>query len=155
MNISPYERFFLIECNESLSEIEIKDIIFKISEKWTNIKPKQPTPFCPYIFLYGISNEKKLAVKKILQEDEFYFIDGYDFKDATFNVKSITKKANFHNGINIKFIDDLVNIEKTLDNISGTREIYQFFIKKPFFHNEKYKNIRIPIIETKNIIDII
>lgn len=154
-NISPYERFFLIECNESLSEIEIKDIIFKISEKWTNIKPKQPTPFCPYIFLYGISNEKKLAVKKILQEDEFYFIDGYDFKDATFNVKSITKKANFHNGINIKFIDDIVNIEKTLDNISGTREIYQFFIKKPFFHNEKYKNIRIPIIETKNIIDII
>lgn len=154
-NISPYERFFLIECNELLSEIEIKDIIFKISEKWTNIKLKQPTPFCPYIFLYGISDEKKLAVKKFLQEEEFYFIDGYDFKDATFNVKSIIKRANFHNGIKIKFIDDLVNLEKTLDSLSGTKEIYQFFINKPFFYNEKYKNIRIPIIETKNIIDII
>ena len=154
-NISPYERFFLIECNEGISVLEIKDIILKISEKWTNIKIKQPTPFCPYVFLYGLSDEKILNVKTMLQDDGFYFIDGYDFKNATFNVNSITKKANYYNGIRIKFIDDFINIKETLDNTLGTRKIYQFYINKPFYHDEKYKNIRIPIIETKNILSII
>ena len=60
-----------------------------------------------------------------------------------------------HNGIRIKFIDDFVNIKEVLDNTVGTKEIYQFYINKPFYQDEKYKNIRIPIIETKNIIDII
>lgn len=154
-NISPYERFFLIECDKIISEIEIKDIVLKISEKWTNIKIKQPTPYCPYIFLYGLSDNKILNIKKMLQNEDFIFIDGYDFKNATFNVRSIIKKANYYNGIRIKFIDDFVNIKEVLDNTVGTKEIYQFYINKPFYQDEKYKNIRIPIIETKNIIDII
>ena len=91
----------------------------------------------------------------MLQNDSFYFIDGYDFKNAAFNVNSIIRKANYYNGIRMKFIDDFVDIRKTLDNTSGIREIYQFYINKPFYHDEKYKNIRIPIIETKNILNII
>lgn len=154
-NISPYERFFMIESNEGISAIEIKDIILKISEKWTNIKNRQPTPFCPYIFFYGISDETMLNVKTMLQNDNFCFIDGYDFKNATFNVNSIIKKANCCNGIRIKIIDDFINVRKTLDNTKGTREIYQFYINKPFYNDEKYKNIRIPILETKNILNII
>lgn len=154
-NISPYERFFLIECNESISEIEIKDIILKISEKWTNIKPKQPTPYCPYVFLYGVSDEKMLNVKEMLKNEDFNFIDGYDFKNAKFNVKSIIKQANYYNGIRIKIIDDFINIQKVLDNAVGTKEIYQFYINKPFFQDEKYKSIIIPIIDTRNIMNII
>lgn len=154
-NISPYERFFLIECNEGISTIEIKDIVLKISEKWCNIKMRQPTPFCPYIFFYGLSDDKILSVKVMLQEDDFYFIDGYDFKNASFNLKSIIRKANYYNKIKVKLIDDLENVKKILESISGTREIYQFYINKPFYYDEKYKNIRVPIIETKNVLNII
>ena len=86
----------MIECNKITSEIEIKDIVLKISEKWTNIKIKQPTPYCPYIFLYGLSDNKILNIKKMLQNEDFIFIDGYDFKNATFNVRSIIRKANYY-----------------------------------------------------------
>lgn len=154
-NISPFERFFLIEIDDKITISEIKTLLIQLSEKWCNISRRQTTPYCPYVFLKNISNEALIQLKKSLQMENFNFIDGYEFKDADFFVKSICKEANFYNKIKLKIVNDINQIDKILNSVNTVREIYQFYIKKPYYEQNQYKHIKIPILETKNVSSII
>lgn len=150
-NISPYERFFLIDYDAAILETEIKSLLLEISKKWNKLSCREKTPFCPYVYIHNLSEAKLINIKKSLQADDICFSDGYDFKSADFCIKSICKQATFHNAIKIKIINELSYIDNILDSLSDTREIYQFFINKPFYENNNHKHIKIPIKETKNI----
>lgn len=157
LNNSPFERFFLIECDSVVSESEIKSLLIKISTQFHNISSRNLRPFCPYVYLHGISPEKLNAVLLGLQNDNFMFIDGYDFKGASFSVKSITKEANFHNGIKLKIIHEMSQIDLILKEIHATREIYQFFTTKilDLSVDNIHKHEKIPIEQTVHIDHII
>lgn len=153
MNDSPFERFFLIECDSEISESEIKSLLIRISNNWTKISKRNPQPFCPYIYLHKISQEKLKSIMQGLQSDNFTFIDGFDFKYADFSVKSITKKADFHNDIRLKIIHEKSTIDQILNEVVATREIYQFFTTEIFYRglNNIHKHERIPIEQTEHI----
>jgi hypothetical protein len=150
-NVSPYERFFLIDCNESIPETELKMLVQNISKKWSKLSRRLQDTFCPYVYFHNISNGKLKKIKELLQLDGFYFLDGYDFKDSDFFVKSICKKATSYNEIKLKIISNIEQIDDILDSLSVTREIYQFFTKKSFYENTVHRHIKIPIVETKDI----
>ncbi|WP_270488360.1 DUF4297 family anti-phage-associated protein [Butyricimonas synergistica] len=154
-NHSPFERFFLIECDQKITEIEIKSLIINIIGKWTNISKRQVSTYCPYVFLYNTSEIRLMKIKNLLQQDRIYFKDGYDFKDADFNIESICERTNNNNRILIKIINNIKYIDEILMKLSQIREIYQFYIHSPFYENSNYKHIRIQIEETRNINDII
>lgn len=146
LNISPYARFFLIDCDEAMSEPDIKSTILKISKNWSKLSIREPNPFCPYIYLHGASEQTILNIKKALQDDNVYFLDGYDFKGADFKAKSIIRKPCAQNGIKFKFITELEQIDTILNKLSMPKIIYQFFLDAPYYRNESLQMhlIKIP-----------
>ncbi|NCB75033.1 MAG: hypothetical protein EOM51_09875 [Clostridia bacterium] len=154
-NVSPCERLFLIDCDERILDTEIKTLVLKIAKNWSKLSKREVSPFCPYIYLHNVSEQRVSNIKQALQNDDIYFLDGYDFKGATFSTKSIARRATAHNEITIKIITDLEQVDQILDAIPTSREIYQFFIKEHYYENSDHKHIFIQIQETKNISEII
>lgn len=127
----------------------------KISRNWSKLSARDPKPFCPYIYLHGASDQTILNIKKALQNDNIYFIDGYDFKGADFKAKSIVRKPCAQNGIKLKFITALEQIDDILNEISSTRVIYQFFLDAPYYRNASHQMHLIKIPSTDYISNMI
>ncbi len=133
-NISPYARFFLIDCDQHLDAQDLKALLIKISDKWSKLSPKEVNPFCPYVLLHGATPEMIVSVKKALRADGVYFRDGYDFLGADFDPDSITVKPTAGNSIRLKFLTNLEDLTETLHAIrKRTRLVYQFYINTPYF----------------------
>lgn len=154
-NLSPFERFFIIECDSTISDAEIKSLLAMIGNKYSKIERTNQYSFCPYIYLYGLPESRIKNVLKNLHNDSIIFIDGYDYKDAEFSVKSIIKKATFHNGLKLKILYNIESLDSVLKNVHQTREIYQFYIKTPIYENTNHKHIKIFVEQTIHINKII
>jgi len=158
LNISPFERLFLIEIdNTKYTRVELKDLIFTISRKWTKTTKRTTEPFCPYLYIHNIDEQELIDLKAELTNENFRIIDGYDFQGANFNSKSIIQKADYNNGIKLKIINKIEFIDSILAEITKTKEIYQFYFDSPFYNNVSLsiKHIKIQIKELKNIKEII
>ena len=154
-NVSPYSRFFLIEIDSIITNTEIKNLIYIIKDKWGFVSKRNDKSYCPYILLYNIDENRIIEIKKTIQAESHIFVDGYDFKNAEFNPKSIIKKPTNYNGIEFKFVNDINELRKTIENISTTKEIYQFYIENIFFENTENKHEKIKILKTENVINMI
>ena len=146
LNISPFERFFIIEVPKiNYSRAEVKHLIITISKKWSKLSKRETNPFCPYLYLNNIHETEFLEIKKELYSEGIIFIDGFDFSGAPFNPKSLVKTANDSNKIKVKIINKLEYIDLTIAEISKTKEIYQFFTTTPFYNTNNISNKRINI----------
>ncbi len=157
LNTSPFERFFLIEVPTSFNQSELKELLFTISKKWSKLTKRTTQPFCSYVYLHNLPEEKLIEIKVELQKESFSFIDGCDFQGAPFSHNSLVKQASHINGIKIKILNELNHIDLMLSNISTTKEVYQFFLSTPFYDNSsnELKHIKIQINELTNIKEII
>ncbi|EKT64481.1 DUF4297 family anti-phage-associated protein [Providencia alcalifaciens] len=158
VNISPFERFFLVELNTaSYVRYELKNLLFELSRKWSKLLKREPSPFCPYIYVHGISDSELLALKSELSAEGFKIIDGHDFHGAEFNCQSIMLTATHGNGIQLKVINTLQNVRDTIDTITKTRRIYQFHVGTSFFEYEKpaVQHVKIQIEQLSDIKSII
>ena len=154
LNISPFERFFLIEIDlKKYMRYEIKDLLFTISSKWSKISKYGKSSFCPYVFLQGINEDELREIKNELSQERFKFIDGHDYHGANFNPNSILQEVNYQNQIKVKIINNLPSLETTIQSTNKTRKIYQFYLKNPFF---EYSNPSVGIhnIQIEKITDI-
>lgn len=150
-NVSPYERFFLIECDKRIDDNTLLSLMIKISKNWSKLSKREVRPFCPYIYLEGISKERLIILKKRLQQEDIRFWDGYDFLGADFSVVSIIRRANSENNIKMKIINRLEELDNILVDISGTKEIYQFYLNEPFYENAQKICYGIQIASTEDI----
>lgn len=150
-NISPYNRFFIIECDKNTSISELKTIVIRISEKYSKLSQYAKPKFCPYFCFLGIEEYQLIQLKKALANDSVLFSDGYDFRGADFNPSSVVKEPSKDHPTKLRIIDsiDLLNDVYTLSK--STIEIYQFYKNQPLYNNDKYYHVKIPI---ENIIDI-
>jgi hypothetical protein len=158
LNISPFERFFLIEIDKTnYTRNELKDIIFVISKKWTKTTQRTTEPFCPYLYIHNIDEQELIKLKTELISENFRIIDGHDFQGANFNPKSIIQQTNYINKIKLKILNKIESIDSTLAEITKTKEVYQFYFTSPFYKNDSQsiKHIKIQIKELKNIKEII
>lgn len=138
LNISPYERFFLVETDvDSYVRSDLKDLIFELSRKWSKLSARDPSPFCPYIYIHGVRDDELLALKRELNTEGVKLIDGHDFQGADFSHHSIAQKATHGNGIKIKVLNTLSNLEQTIDAITKTRRIYQFHLRGSYFDYDR------------------
>lgn len=155
LNLSPFERFFLIEVDPAtLVRSDLKDVLHTLSKKWSKTSRRDgASSFCPYVYVHGLPNEELVALKKELATEEFGFIDGYDFLGADFNVKSISKPATHNNGIRLKVLNSIADLEATLSAVTKTREVYQFHLGNSYFDpaNEAVKHVQ---IQLRKLIDI-
>ncbi|MFD2013141.1 DUF4297 family anti-phage-associated protein [Acinetobacter vivianii] len=154
LNISAFERFFLIEIDpKNYIRHEVKDLLYIISLKWGKISKYGKSCYCPYIFIQGINKDELRVIKDELHQEKFKFIDGHDYHGAAFDPHSILQEVNHENQIKIKIINDLPSLETTIQSTTKTRKIYQFYLKNPFF---EYSNPSVGMhnIQIEKITDI-
>lgn len=154
LNVSPYERFFMVEVDmNSYLRSDLKQLCFELSRKWSKLSRREPSPFCPYIYIHGIPANELLSLKIELNSEEFRFIDGHDFQGAEFSLASITQQANHNNGIKIKVLNTLHDAEQTLGKVTKTRCIYQFHIGQTYFNydNPSVQHIKIQVEKLSDI----
>lgn len=155
LNLSPFERFFLIEVDPvTLVRSDLKDVLHILSKKWSKTTKRDGnTSFCPYVYVHRLPNDELVALKKELATEEFGFIDGYDFHGADFSVKSIAKPATYDNGIKLKVLNSIVDLEATVSAIKKTREVYQFHLGNSYFDpaNEAVKHVKIQLQKLTDI----
>ncbi|NRQ44132.1 hypothetical protein HRH59_16430 [Rheinheimera sp. YQF-2] len=149
LNLSPFERFFLIEVSpETFVRSDLKEVLHLLSKKWSKTSKRDGnSSFCPYVYVHGLPDDELVTLKKELATEEFCFIDGYDFQGADFSVKSIAKRASHDNGIKLKVLNSIANLEVTVGSVTKTREVYQFHLGKSYFEpaNEAVKHIQIQV----------
>ena len=151
-NVSPFERFFLIDCDKIISDTKLLSLIIKISRNWSKLSKREVRPFCPYIYLNGVSEERLVILKKMLQKEDVQLWDGHDFLGADFSVTSIIRRANAENNVKIKVINKLEDVNSVLARVAGTKEIFHFYITEPFYENTLNMCYGIQISATEDII---
>lgn len=155
VNISPKNRFFLVECDKQISDTDIANIVMKVSDNWSRLSQREQNPFCPFIFLHGLSPQRLVEVKNILLDNDFHIWDGYEFKDAVFSPTSLVRPVNRHIGVKAKMINRISQIADVLNACTGAKELYQFYISKPYFSESKYILKSFQLRSTEDILKII
>lgn len=157
LNKSPFERFFLIDLPSSYQISNLKELVFVVSKRYSNLKKREPQTYCPYIFFNNLTNADLLELKKQLFTEEFNFIDGVPFFGADFSTKSISVKADYNNNIKVKLLKKTKEISDTISYITKTKKIYQFYLSNPFYTNvdNGITSISIQIADLDNIKEII
>lgn len=150
-NVSPVERYFLVECDKKIENLDIIKLISKIRENWSKLAQREPTPFCPYIALQGIAEERLIEIKKCLTKQGIVLCDGYDFLGAEFNPESFNRTPDYRNGIKVKIANRIDDIQSSLQTQrKKEKEVYQFYLTKPYFETKEgiVYNIQIPSTES-------
>lgn len=151
LNVSPYERFFLIQYDGMTTDQEVANLLIVIAKKWSKISQRTSKPFCPFVYIHGISSERLISIKDIISNSGVNICDGYNYLGAKYNSDMMLKKTNYYTAIQLKIVNEQEYLDVLLKNDSGVKEIYQFYIDTPFWENNQYSNIKIPIKRTTNI----
>lgn len=154
-NVSPINRIFLIESDESMDDTDLAELIMKIGEKWSRLSLREKTPFCPYVYLHGIPASRLANIKNILFENNFHIWDGYEYKDALFSPSSLTRPVNHYVGVKVKMINKMSQIDPVLDTCNGAKAVYQFYLDKPFYDRDGIMGGKIQIQNTRDVQKII
>lgn len=157
LNKAPFERFFLIDLPTDYSLSELKEVIFIISKRYSNLKEREPKTYCPYILFKNLPETELIEIKQQLFTEEFNFIDGYPFHGAEFSSKAISIEANYHNDVRMKILSQIVQVTDTLEYVSKTKEVYQFYFDEVISNitNANIKNVCIQIQSIDDIKEII
>lgn len=157
LNLSSYERFFLIELATDCPRADAKDLILTVARKWSKLSKREVRPFCPYIYLHNISSAELIALKQELHSEGHLTVDGFNFSGAAFDAQSIARPATYGNQIKVKLVNDLAYLPLIIDQLSKTKEIYQFYLSIPFFtrHYSNIKQVNIQIEQLQDIKQII
>jgi hypothetical protein len=158
LNTEPHERIFIIEVKPTADIKLLKELVLLLKTKWSKNKTKtipDTDRFVPFIYFNGIQESALVELKTDLQKDGYVINDGYDFMNANFNINSINIRPTFINKLFFKFINKQQDLEKILNNLNRTGEVYQFFIDSPATISFTGKHIEIEIKEIEDIKNII
>lgn len=150
-NVSPHERFFLVQCDNLVKDVELKALLLKISNNWSRLSQREKSPFCPYFYFEGLSDERLLNIKNLLHNENVNINDGHSYLGADFSAADITKQANCYNGIKAKIINKLDYLQEIFEITNGIIEIYVFYLVTPFYESAKRNCFEIQIPSTNCI----
>lgn len=157
-NTSPFERFFLIECDDNVSNEELAELIHKISNNWSKLSKREHQCFCPYIYFESLSGERLVAVKQLLLNNNIHIWDGHEFLGSAFSVQSILRSINASVDIKAKIINTKSEVDEVISACSGkTRVVYQFYMQSPFYEgrNDAITNANICIQYTLDVLNMV
>jgi len=154
INVSPVDRLFIIHLTgEAYSRNVVKLLLKTISRKYSKISKRDAKPFSPYVLLVGIDDSELAALKQELHNEDFRFVDGYDFKDAEFDAGSISRPASANGGPALRLFSNLAEARQTFLSFRRSRAIYEFYRGEPTadFGDVAITHIRIQIPKYEDI----
>jgi hypothetical protein len=155
LNMEPFNRFFLIDCNYDVSLPELKEVILLLVKKWTKVSERRKPNFCPSIYLNSLESVKLIELKNKIYSEGIVFLDPYPFKGSTFSSQHFYTAPSVENKIKFKLIDSISDLEALIEKTASTVEIYQFYSEQLYFNNDQNKHIKIKIEDISYIRDLI
>ena len=89
LNVSPYERFFLIQYDGMTTTQEMANLLLLIAKKWSKISQRTSKPFCPFVYIHGIDSTRLISIKDIISNSGVNICDGYNYLGAKYNLSLI------------------------------------------------------------------
>ncbi|MBD8682387.1 DUF4297 family anti-phage-associated protein [Pseudomonas sp. CFBP 13719] len=136
-------RFFIINLPAHQSDAaNLLDLALKISKKFSNRQSSRVSDndrFCPYLHLANTDEAGHRNLKLALRDASILFLDGHDFKGSGFHADSILKGPTSYVDTRLKLIDDLCDVESTL-NATHRRPVQVF----EFYHDAPTTGLNIP-----------
>jgi hypothetical protein len=159
-NISPFARFFIIECNENENLSELKSLTLSLCKKWSSHdKSTRQAPkdrYAPYLLFRNIYSATIAKLLEELHSEKIKLVDGYPFRNAKFSVSHISQVQTSDNELSLRILYEDSELEDILQNITHqTKEIYEFYRKTPFAPHGKVNHVQIPVHGLSTIIKII
>lgn len=154
LNMSAFNRFFLIDCVLDASTSDLKEIVILLAKKWSKLSRRQSPRFCPIIYFNGLKSDELLKLKNSMYSEGHVFLDPYPFKGSHLSVQHFHTEPSEENKIKFKMVDSLEDLEKLIEQSKLTVEIYQFFGEKLYFNNEENKHVKIKIEDISYIKDL-
>lgn len=154
LNMEPFDRYFLIDCNLNESLPELKEVILLLANKWAKSSKRQKTNFCPSIYLHGLDSKKLIELKNSIYSEGIIFLDPYPFKNSELSPQHFHTAPSNENKVKFKFIDSVSDLNALLDTSTSTVEIYQFYKNQTYFNHDQNKHVKIKIEDINYIKDL-
>lgn len=151
-NISPVERIFIIEVENDIPVIQLKEIAVVLKGRFYKPYKQMIKSPAPYILFMGLDSNSLIKLKHELTNEGINIRDGYGFYGSEFSLKNITEKCTIHNKIALKFINDESQLDYILDNIGTNKKIFYFSIKHSSEIKLKQNHMKIDIESPIDII---
>ena len=147
-NIDAEHRFFIIETREETTNAELLGLISTLRHKWSSHSVQRKPPkerYAPYIYFRLLPNDHLVMLKQTLQDEGVIFVDGYPFNGARFSPIYLSRPQSYENQISLRFINSDSELTETLQNIQGSKSVYEFFLDSPMTTEIRYQHITIPV----------
>lgn len=155
LNMEPYDRFFLIDCDNHENIALIKEIAYMISKKWSKISKREQKPFCPAIYFYNLCPDKFRQLKKDMYSESMCFTDGYPFLGADPIPEYFYTKPTKENGIKFRLVNSSDDLDIYTGKSSTTVELYDFYQNEKLYDFDGFKYEPIKIENLSYVRDII
>ena len=150
VNVSPFARFFVVECSGNEMPDELKSVALTLCHKWSSHKKsaKQAAKdrYAPYLLFRSASPASILELLEELHSENIKFVDGFPFKSAMFSVAHVSQPQTAENAISLRVLYDTAQLDHVLVNLSGqTKEIFEFYRSSHLPTNNKIRHVQIPV----------
>ncbi|MBD5781654.1 hypothetical protein IEN85_19290 [Pelagicoccus sp. NFK12] len=158
-NVSPYARFFSIECSGTELIHELKDLLVHLGNKWSSsrrvrLEPRQR--YAPYVLLRNCPASKLSDLKAELYHEAYSFVDGFPFNGASFTVEHIHSDQTNENRILVRILANESELETALASMTNrTKQLYEFFNASQLPIEVNFRHVRIPITSISMVSNII
>ena len=149
VNIENFERLFVIHCNEGASLVDLSRIASALSSKYFRVG-KSPQPYLSFV---NLDKNRLIELKRDLVDREIMFNDGTCFDGDRFRLCSIVKKDPLNENLRVKIIKRK-NISAVLAKVKF-HEVFQFYLETPLDLATKRDHVKIQVVETKQILEVL
>ncbi|MFL1484878.1 DUF4297 family anti-phage-associated protein [Marinobacter sp. LN3S78] len=154
LNMEPFNRFFLIDCQNSQDLSLINETVRLIAKKWSKISKRQSPCFCPAIYINGLSDQERYEIKNSIYFEGMAFLDPYPFRGSRLSSEHFYTDPSADNKIRFRFIDSVADLKILVDQSPVAVEIYQFYIDNPYYSDVNNKHVRIKIEDLSYVRDL-
>jgi hypothetical protein len=155
-NISPFSRFFIVECSGGETLTELKSVALALRDKWSSYKKTSRLAtkdrYAPYLLFRGAPPAIVFELLAELNSENIKFVDGFPFKGAEFSVAHLSQSQTAENAVSLRLLYDVPQLDGVLTNLCGqTKEIFEFYRRSHLPLNDKIRHVQIPIFDLSTV----
>lgn len=128
-------RAFIIECNAAADPSVVCDQLRAIGMNWSSAKKRviqNSDRYAPFVLLRDADEKLVREVKNELFDTGTAFVDGFPYRGSPFRVDHVHSRQTQEHQIEIRFVDDEIQLKEVLDKIGRKFcHIYDFFLERP------------------------
>ena len=160
VNISPFSRFFVVECSGGETLAELKSVVLTLRTNWSSHKKSARLAsnerYAPYLFFRGASPTTITDLLTELHSEGIGFVDGFPFKGAVFSAAHVSQPQTPDNAISLRLLYNLAEFDGVFANLgSQTKEIFEFYRSSHLPLNDKVRHVQIPFRNLSSVTQII